>query len=314
MAPKDRTISGDDGYGFASDLNEDVNPPLEKLFDQNYLRKPMTPLNWVVLILWTPFGTVLSILRILLTALLCLYANLAERYFPSISPSDKTLFWMICMIAGVHLRKIEGKISSPEELEHSFIVSNHTFTGDPGLLHFMLDSNARVVHKSNVGSFDIITRHKICVGDNKSEVKETILKGIRDDPTPVVIYPEGATTNGLVGLLRYSAFIFSLGRPVFPVGLKYYPALPFIPFHSVRPWYSFHMFLVGFQPWIFVEAVTLPAQNRSENETPEQFADRVQRMTAKAIGLIPTKYSANDKSSLRKRMSQVNLPSLDKTQ
>jgi len=46
------------------------------------------------------------------------------------------------------------------------------------------------VHKSNVGSFDIITRHKIAVGDNKAEVRETILKGIRDDPTPIIIYPE----------------------------------------------------------------------------------------------------------------------------
>jgi len=120
----------------------------------------------------------------------------------------------------VRLRKVTGRIPTREELKGAFIVSNHTMTGDPGLLHFMLADNARVVHKKNVGSFDIITRHKIQVGDDKAEVRETILQGIKNDPTPIIIYPEGATTNGQVGLLRYAAFIFGLNRPVHPVGLR----------------------------------------------------------------------------------------------
>ena len=135
-------------------------------------------------------------------------------------PARRRLFWLICVIAGVRLRKVTGRIPTREELKGAFIVSNHTMTGDPGLLHFMLADNARVVHKKNVGSFDIITRHKIQVGDDKAEVRETILQGIKNDPTPIIIYPEGATTNGQVGLLRYAAFIFGLNRPVHPVGLR----------------------------------------------------------------------------------------------
>jgi len=117
----------------------------------------------------------------------------------------------------------------------------------------------------------------------------------------VVIYPEGATTNGLVGLLRFSSFIFSLDRPIHPVGLRYYPALSFIPFHSVKPYYSFHMFLVGFQPWTAVDAHVLPKQQRDASETPEQFAERTQKLVAGAIGLAATGYTSGDKSSLRSK-------------
>ena len=54
------------------------------------------------------------------------------------------LFGLICLIAGVRVRKVYGNVPRGNELDHSFIVSNHTFTGDPGLLYFMLKDNARV--------------------------------------------------------------------------------------------------------------------------------------------------------------------------
>jgi len=210
-----------------------------------------------------------------------------------------SLFHLICIISGVYIRKVVGKKPTEKELANSFIVSNHTMTGDPGVLYFLYPNNAKVVQKAGVGSFDIITRHKIKVGGDKNQVKDQILHSIESEPTPVVIFPEGATTNGLVGLLRFSAFIFSLDRPVFPVGLRYYPAIPFVPFHSVKPYYSFHMFLVAFQPWVAVDAHVLPKQQRGASETAEQFAERTQKLVAGAIGLAATAHTSTDKGSLR---------------
>jgi hypothetical protein len=91
-----------------------------------------------------------------------------------------------------------------------------------------------VVHNKNVGSFDMITRHKIVVGEDKAEVRDTIVQSIRRDRTPIVIYPEGATSNGNVGLFRYSAFVFGLDRPIFPVGLRCEPPRPTQPAHVSR--------------------------------------------------------------------------------
>ena len=39
---------------------------------------------------------------------------------------------------------------------------------------------------------------------------------------------------------------------------RYYPAFSFIPLHTLKRNYSFNMFIVGFQPWISVDAYILP--------------------------------------------------------
>lgn len=59
----------------------DKMPPLTSLFDFHYLR-PMTPLQWAVLILYAPFGTVIAILRIVLTVILCSFAILSKKFLP----------------------------------------------------------------------------------------------------------------------------------------------------------------------------------------------------------------------------------------
>lgn len=303
-------VMGNVPNGNANNENEpsmmNTQPAVEKLFDKNYLRQPISTTEWVIFLIYFPFGVVLSFVRVLLTALLCLYANFSEKFLPW-KMSDRTLFRLICYIAGVFVRKVEGKIPTEKEMAHTFIVSNHTMTGDPGVLYLLYPKNAKVVHKSNVGSFDIITRHKILVGEDKAQVRTKILDEVERDPTPVVIYPEGATTNGNVGLLRFSSFIFSLGRPIHPVGVKYSPAFGFIPFHSIMPNYTFHMFLVGFQPFVLVDIHVVPRQEKTPEETAEAFAERVQKQIASAINVSPTSYTASDKSKLRKTLASKNL-------
>jgi len=263
-----------------------------------YLRQPMTMMQWVALLVYTPFGVVIALARVLIVALICFFATISEKFLPW-TISDKTLFKMICILTGVYVRKLSGKLPTEKELAHTFIVGNHTMTGDPGVLCFLYHKNAKVVYKVGLGSFDIICRHKILVGGDKAQVKKQILDSIEKDPTPVVIYPEGATTNGNCGILRFSAFIFGLDKPVLPVGVRYNPAFPFIPFHSVKPYYTFHMFLVAFQPWVAVDAWVLPLQSRGATETPESFAERVQKQIANATGLASTTYSAADKTTFR---------------
>jgi len=306
MAPNQADYT--DRYSSEQERNQNnrlEQPPIQQLFDSKYIRQPMTTFNWVIFSIYFPFGIILAFFRVLLTVIVCLYATISEKYLPW-KLSDHRLFQIICYIAGVFVRSIDGKLPSKKELSHCFIVSNHTMTGDPGVLYFLYHNNAKVVHKSNVGSFDIITRHKILVGEDKVQVRQQILEEVEKDPTPVVIYPEGATTNGNVGLLRFSSFVFGLNRPIVPVGVHYEPAFSFLPFHSIKPYYTFHMFLVAFQPFIFVDCVVLPKQERFSSETPEEFASRIQKQIAHSIKLTPTNYSSNDKSNLRKNLVKPN--------
>jgi len=47
------------------------------------------------------------------------------------------------------------------------------------------------------------------------------------------------------------------------------------------------------------------AQRRRSDETPEQFAQRVQAMTADALGLVPSSYSVRDKAILLRRWTAL---------
>jgi len=65
------------------------DPPLKSLFDSVYLRGSMTPLKWFILITYAPFGTLIALTRIVVTAIVCLLATLSEQYLPW-TISDRT--------------------------------------------------------------------------------------------------------------------------------------------------------------------------------------------------------------------------------
>ena len=63
---------------------------LESLFDLSYIRKPVSPVQWALLVVYTPFGVVLAVARILLTVVLCLYAIGTKKFLPAITLTDRT--------------------------------------------------------------------------------------------------------------------------------------------------------------------------------------------------------------------------------
>lgn len=120
---------------------------------------------------------------------------------------------------------------------------------------------------------------------------------------PILCFPEGALTSGK-GLLMYYRYMFSLGETVQPIALTVWRPLPIhldtlcTPiFHNVI-WF----FLVPFQRW---RLHILPAQRIEEGESPEQFAARVQALTAKHLGIFTTNYSKSDKYVLVSKYNPV---------
>ena len=55
--------------------------------------------------------------------------------------------------------------------------------------------------------------------------------------------------------------------------------------------------------WARARIGSASQQSKQPDEAPEQFAERVQRMTAQAIGLQSTKYTSSDKTALRKKFT-----------
>ena len=97
-----------------------------------------------------------------------------------------------------------------------------------------------------------------------------------------------------IRLLQYNRFCFSLGKSIQPLYLHVRPNMPLnidIPSKNMFPNWFWFMFCPG----VYFEYTCLPVQHIQEGETPEEFAKRVQKMTADALGIACTTYSYKHK-------------------
>ena len=96
-------------------------------------------------------------------------------------------------------------------------------------------------------------------------------------------------------LLRYHKFLFSLGYKVQPIAIKC--TWPFSVVNRdtlfAPTWHNVLWFFI--MPYTTWELNCLPSVSINENETPEEFANRVQFLTAKVLNEIPTSYFKKDK-------------------
>jgi len=90
-----RRPAGDGAAGSSQAHAEQGSEPgdavtLDSLFDLSYIRKPVSTVQWALLVVYTPFGIVLAVVRILLTVVLCLFAIGTKKFLPAITLADRT--------------------------------------------------------------------------------------------------------------------------------------------------------------------------------------------------------------------------------
>jgi hypothetical protein len=150
----------------------------------------------------------------------------------------------------------------------------------------------------------------------RETVKESVVQQLKKSKSPLIVFPEGATTNGN-GLLLFQKFTFSLGEEILPVGmfkleifansyiwtaLKVYPYFEQFPInfdHLTDSVFS-NVFAIMFCPMLVYEYTFLPSTFQGKGETPEDFASRVQESIAAELKVPATRYSYKDKQNLRK--------------
>ena len=59
-----------------------------------------------------------------------------------------------------------------------------------------------------------------------------------DSPIPILCYPEGATTNGRVGLLKFSSWLFTLDTPMQPIVISVWRPIKVSPSVLGSRWWS----------------------------------------------------------------------------
>eukprot|EP01105_Mastigella_eilhardi_P025865 TRINITY_DN7199_c0_g1_i1.p1 TRINITY_DN7199_c0_g1~~TRINITY_DN7199_c0_g1_i1.p1 ORF type:complete len:359 (+),score=96.15 TRINITY_DN7199_c0_g1_i1:18-1094(+) len=133
-------------------------------------------------------------------------------------------------------------------------------------------------------------------GGSREDLRDLIRTTLKTSKLPILCFPEGCVTNGK-NLLKYHKFLFSLGEPVQPISVRVTRPVPVHMDTLCTPvWHNIiWLCLVPWQTW---HVKILPAQFPREDETPEQFADRVQSVTSQALGVSATSHMKADKYHL----------------
>lgn len=275
-----RTAEGADAPTLPAD------PAVETLFrPENLDRGRMGPLQWLLLIVWTPFGIPLMLVRAALMILVSLVVPPMYRA------------WWITVFAGIFLRvKNRTKIR-----DHGVVVvSNHLTYFDGVTVRAAVRSRRPLAtlmwHKVNdlnkrMGRPYILVHES---GRNRrllQDVKAYLEHG------NILLFPEATVTDGS-GLLRFEKMAFSLNARVVVVTVQYDRPFRWLHPSALREKLIVQCFLEMFQPWTVARLEVLGVETRHDDETPEQFARRIQQRIADALQIPATAYTWRDRRRL----------------
>ncbi|KAI1303183.1 Lipid droplet-regulating VLDL assembly factor AUP1 [Halotydeus destructor] len=278
-------------------MSENRSPNIKDLFDYDRLSH-----SWdiIPLIVYLPFGLCLFILRLFIG----LHAFLIACILPKTLLMRRVVLRVMCAIIGVVVKETDTSLKSKGGSK--VIVSNHITNYD----HLAIDLVQPCVVP---GVWDLPDFLNWGFGFRDFGVKsgrETLVTNVKeylstDDSVPILSHPEGATTNGRVGLLRFSSWPFSLGHAVHPVVVSVSRASPFKVATSVlgSRWWS-DLFWIMATPWTTFTLKYLEPMKRREDETEDDFAKRVQQEMANAIACVSTNFTDADKVEHAKRLLQ----------
>ncbi|KAL1137768.1 hypothetical protein AAG570_009464 [Ranatra chinensis] len=276
-----------------------ANLELKDLFEKERLPKS----NWqfISLVLYSPFGLILSLLRFFIGIHACFVA-LVLKHTPVIRSVVLRVF---CLVLGITIE--------PDNKQH-------------------YDKSARVLVANCVTYFDYIALHLMtdCITPSKwgESVYTSLVPGMADfsggesvvanlrafiekGESVLLLQPE-ETTSGKNGLLKFSTVAAQVNRRVQPVAVSverplWANAAPTVLGASI----PLDIFWFLFSPYTIFKFRFLNVIQREPDDTDETFADKMQSAIASSLSVQPTSYTASDKAEYEKRyIDELNRPVL----
>lgn len=141
------------------------------------------------------------------------------------------------------------------------------------------------------------------VKEGRDVLIQNAKRHVQESSISILAHPEGATTNGRIGLLKFSTWPFVIEDTVQPVLVTV--SRPLFPNIAVtvlgsRWWSDLFWFL--FVPWTIFTLKYLPVLKRESEESAEDFSQRVQSVMAHKLGQTATAFTCNDKVEYAKKV------------
>lgn len=265
-----------------------VDLRLEELFDRDRFE---TGWDEFSLVFYFPFGICLVIVRIIVSFLLFIIANILPRLSTVRCITLRILYTILGIIIkeeGLHFRDPKATI----------LISNHVTVFD----HIVIDLISPCILSV---SWELPQFLQYVLGFKKHERSEELLDSNQLDlKNSVLVFPEGATTNGHRGLLKFVNWPISSNQYVQPIILKVYrPAGVNISPSIIGSSWCSDLFWMFFVPFTWFDIRYLPVMiQKDDNQSSEEFSLSIQSVMAQELNIVPTSYTVNDKNNYAKHL------------
>nr|XP_056711704.1 lipid droplet-regulating VLDL assembly factor AUP1 [Euleptes europaea] len=266
-------------------------PGPDRLFDSH--RLPSDGLLLLSLLLYAPVGLCLLLLRLFLG----LHVFLVSCALPD-SALRRFVVRVMCSVLGLLVRQSQPRQHS---LRARVYIANHVTRFDHNIINLLTSCNAPMLNGAS--GFICWSRGFLEVGSTggRAELLESLKAySSHGGNPPLLLFPEETTTNGRVGLLRFSTWPFSILDMVQPVALQV--QRPFVAVSTADASWVTELLWTFFVPFTVYQVRWLPSVCRRAEETREELALRVQELLALELGVVSTRVTAADKAEHLKRL------------
>lgn len=252
------------------------------------------PSGWrlLLVILYSPVGVLLVLLRLFVTLQLWLFASL----LPDCNPLQTFLSYGISFAFGIIV-----KFDSESELrdkQSRIIIANNVSVLD----HFAIHRTTETLIPS-VWELPIALSNALGLQKMDMSSKEILIANIKQflstSTYSVAIQPEFGTTNSKFALLKFNSWPFSIETSVQPVAIK--ASRPqFVPVHITSlasTWWT-EVFWFMFVPYTVFTLKYLKIRRNPDHET---LVREVEKDIADALGLETSSHTVADKTEYEKR-------------
>ncbi|KAI5620650.1 ancient ubiquitous protein 1 [Silurus asotus] len=264
---------------------------IEQMFD--FQRLPSDGLILLLLLLYSPVGLCLMLLRIFIGVHIFLVSCALPDSFVR-----RFIVRVMCSVLGLYVKQNNLRL---RDKNVKLYVSNHITQFDHNIINLLTSCHTPLLEGPS--GFVCWARGFMELGTvtgSRAELAQT-LRGYCAVPEslPLLLFPEEDTTNGRAGLLKFSSWPFSVVDAVQPVALRV--RRPFIAVNVPECSWLNELLWTFFVPFTVYQVRWLPTVQRQDEESHQEFANRVQELLATEIGVVSTQITKADKAEHIKR-------------
>ncbi|XP_012541641.1 ancient ubiquitous protein 1 [Monomorium pharaonis] len=261
---------------------------------QDLFNKSRFPSGWrlLLVVLYSPVGFVLVLLRLLVVLLLWLLASL----LPNCNFLQAFLSYATRIAFGIVV-KIDAE-SEPRDKQSRVIIANNVSVLDHFALH-----RATAALVPSVWELPVALSNALGLQKMNMNSKETLIANIKqflsNSTYSVAVQPEFGTTNSRVALLKFNSWPFSIETSVQPVAIRASRS-ELVPVHltALASTWLTEVFWFMFVPYT---VFTLKYLKIRRNPDHEILVREVEQDIADALGLQTCSHTVSDKTEYEKR-------------